>query len=99
MLDDPGDDERNDERNGDADAKDPAGDEEAAGDRDGADASDEVPGERVARAGSSGDSPSIHWELVESSFDEAEFLWKRRELYLHSHRHDLEGVAVWAEDR
>ena len=41
----------------------------------------------------------INWNIVESSFDESEFLWARRLFLLHSHRHDLDGVALWAEER
>ncbi len=38
-------------------------------------------------------------DLVEESFDEAEFLWRSWEAALHSHARDLDGVSFWVEER
>lgn len=39
------------------------------------------------------------FDLVEESFDEAEFLWRSWEAALHSHARDLDGVSFWVEER
>ena len=43
-------------------------------------------------------SPPI-WRIVTESFSEAEFLWGRWESALDSHRHTLEDVSFWVEER
>ena len=43
--------------------------------------------------------PTLIWDLVEESFDEAEFLWHRWEDGLLSHARDLAGTAFWVEER
>ena len=43
--------------------------------------------------------PAVIWNLVEESFEEAEFLWQRWEDGLESHARDLTGTAFWVEER
>ena len=43
--------------------------------------------------------PAVIWDLVEESFEEAEFLWQRWEDGLASHARDLTGTAFWVEER
>ncbi len=42
---------------------------------------------------------ALLWDIVEESFDEAEFLWKRWEDSLVSHARDLAGTTFWVEER
>jgi len=44
-------------------------------------------------------SPELLWDIVEESFDEAEFLWRRWESALKAHDRDLDGVSYWVEER
>jgi uncharacterized protein (TIGR02270 family) len=44
-------------------------------------------------------SPELLWDIVEESFDEAEFLWRRWESALSAHDRDLDGVSFWVEER
>jgi len=39
------------------------------------------------------------WDIVEESFEEAEFLWGRWERALDAHDRDLDGVSSWVEER
>ena len=39
------------------------------------------------------------WDIVEESFEEAEFLWGRWECALDAHDRDLDGVSSWVEER
>ena len=44
-------------------------------------------------------SPLVFWDIVEESFDEAEFLWHRRESALDAHDRTLGDVEIWIESR
>jgi uncharacterized protein (TIGR02270 family) len=51
-------------------------------------------------SGQSANGRGLHFaDLVEESFDEAAFLWRRWEDLLGTHAQDLAGVSFWAEER
>jgi uncharacterized protein (TIGR02270 family) len=41
----------------------------------------------------------VFWDIVEESFDEAEFLWGRRDAALEAHDRTLAQVEIWIEER
>jgi uncharacterized protein (TIGR02270 family) len=41
----------------------------------------------------------VRWSIVEDSFDEAEFLWGKRERVLDSHAQNLANLSSWTENR